>query len=476
MWQFRSNQTYRDLRILKSLFIDEQSLTVTEFAELLECDKKTAYIDLLSINERYNIPNIYVDLKTDLVNVKKDYPFYPTQIYQEFFNNNLEFKVLEYIFVKKNITTYDLTRYFSISESTLYRLIHHLNGNLANYDIVIDPSSYLISGDEINITRFFSQFFIEKNTVNYFGSFTNFQKAALNIYYDMINSVDAVELKPYFRHFQWYFFVSLIRSSSKNRIPVKKSEYDSQRIKLFQTFVDDDNRRIIESIFGLSLKDEEIVNDIFYMYINNLEIEKIKKYRYDVDDVTQLSRKIYNAFNMKSSLTLERFDSLLYRKLNYFYIPNSFLFDQPNYELKKIETIYPKSIKLLDEIFSNFFKEQNKNVEPSIYAELVLFVVNIVPNILQIMSKKEEKVIVNYFLITNSKKDNCVLNILETNFGHKAYFVDQSQTISIEQELLDDGVWITDVPSRASKRTFVINPNFIHLQLEDISLFIDNNK
>lgn len=167
MWKFRSKQTHRDLEILKLFFIYQKSMSVGELASHLNCDVKTVRTRILEINENYDFPKIIYNYDTDSVETSYDPSFWPFKIYKDFYEKNIEFQVLEYLFLKEHVTAYELRDVFGLSESTLFRIIHNLNENLENWDIEIKTRNYAIVGDELAITKFFTQYFTEKMEVSF---------------------------------------------------------------------------------------------------------------------------------------------------------------------------------------------------------------------------------------------------------------------------------------------------------------------
>lgn len=477
MWRFRSKQSSRDLLILKTLFIDEKKITIQQLSKLLDCDIKTARARILEINIHYDaLPNIIYDYETDSVFAEYDPSFWPFMICREFYSNNLEFQILEYLFIHENPTTYEILDFFSISHSTLKRVISNLNLNLKHLDIYIDSKGYRILGDELSITKFFTQYFVEKTQTDYCHRFKNLQQALFNIYRDILETVDQPELKFYFNRFQWSSFVSIVRYSQGYTIP-NKIDIDPEKISGRVSMISKKDVHCIEGLFGISFYDEETVNDIFYLYFHPINNPRYNKYSYSEESVYCLLEDVMQTFSIDyEEKDQEKLYNLLFGYLNQFFSPGFLLFNRPQYEVKQLEKMYPLSIQTFRKIFSSYFMRETGEVEDSIYHQTILFVINTFPKMKQTMSNYEKKIKVNCLFVSSFEISQEVFMFLNNNFSFMAEF-NLVETNSIPQdEDIKKGVWITDVKSLSAKNCLVISPNLMSFQGQLIYDYIENHR
>ncbi|HEY4536832.1 MAG TPA: helix-turn-helix domain-containing protein [Erysipelothrix sp.] len=464
MWQFRSKQTARDLELLKIFYIYQESLTVHQLAERLHCDVKTIRTRILTINNTYNLPKINYDYETDSVSASYDPAFWPFKIYKEFYQQNLEFQVLEYIFIHQHVTTYKLLDTFAISDSTLLRIINNLNQNLEKWDFKISSKNYQIIGDELAITKFFTQYFTEKTATDFFEDFPLFQKAIFNIFIDVLDGLDQYELRAYFMRFQWYTFVSLIRNSQGHTI-TKENNYDAQLIKERIAMLNPQDLREIESLFGLSLENETVVYDVFYFYFNRFEMLKFNKYRYEYEAVLALTQQINGVFSLNYTQAVEaKAATLLYENMNQYFAQSYFLFNRPLYELERMKLLFPKSIQQLQEMIESFIVSNTAlNIE-ALVVYLVLFIIKTFPDFYDKMGDFEEKLEVNCLFVTQEAGVTRTMKFLEDNYAFMARFKLHENDALPNDALLEDALWIVDIQALSSENTLVINTNLLPLQ------------
>lgn len=476
VWKFRSKQTFRDLEILKLLYIYKRTITIHELSDYLNCDIKTIRTHLFEIDKKYDLPSINYDYEIDSVQVSNAQSFWPFKVYKQFYANTLEFQVLEYIFVTKNLTTYKILDEFSISDSTLLRIINNLNYNLKKWNIQIRTRDYEIVGDEIAITRIFTQYFVEKTCTDYFEAFTDYQSAIFNIYLDILEEKDAYELRYYFNRFQWYIFVSLIRYSKNHPIPQARLT-DLKALNLLQTTIEVSDKRVIESVFGFSFDDSNMLNDIFYFYINNIEVPEFNKYTYDKDSVDSLLNELIVSFGLDySERDREKYSRILFENLNQFFVPSYFLFDRPAYEVEKLKALYPSSIAQLELILSEYLKSQTDIIDDSLCNHLILFIITVFPQMTEQINQFEEKIFVQCVLVSNKENKAKLASFLENNFSFVAQFSYYDESILPDEKQLNTGVWITDIPALSADNILVLSPNLLIMQAHEIYSFLKRHQ
>ena len=464
MWQFRSKQTERDLEILKIFYIYQERLTVHQLAERLDCDIKTVRTRLLEINNTYDLPKIVYNYETDSVRAAYEPSFWPFMIYQEFYKNNLEFQVLEYLFIKTHITTYKLLDEFAISDSTLLRIINNLNANLSRWDIKIESKSYRIVGDELAITKFFSQYFIEKMSTDYFEDFETFQVAVFNIFIDIIKSTDFYELRTYYMRFQWYTFVSLIRNSKGHFVKSNHVVTEEEMLKRIEVLNEQD-LKTIESLFGVSLSDPVVTYDVFYFYVNHFEAIRFKKYTYSYETVEALVEEIKEEFNLElSEKGQQRGVQVLYENINHHFVQNYFLFNRSQYEVDRLRKLFPDTIETLYAIFTGFMKETTGVVDEALVAHLILFLYNIYPNFYEKMKAYEAKLEVNCMFVANVEAVVRTMKFLQDNYSFMANFTLHYNDELPGAEKINEELWIVDIQALSSPNTLVINTNLLPMQ------------
>lgn len=83
--------------------------------------------------------------------------------YRKILENDFGFNLLEKTFFEKNLTITHLANENHTSESTIYRTINHLNQVLkSRYSIELSTNPLVMLGNEIDIRRFYSQYFISR--------------------------------------------------------------------------------------------------------------------------------------------------------------------------------------------------------------------------------------------------------------------------------------------------------------------------
>lgn len=159
-----SSLLLRELEVVEFLnsLNDSQLTNIKEITEVLNCSLKTTDNTLKNIEEKY--PYIKLIYSQNTINIKFDLDANMITFYRDIFKQSLSAHILKMIFLKGNITSEDLSKDLYVSTSTLKRKIQVLDETLlSDYNIKISNSPHSFVGKEVDIRRFFINFFSEQN-------------------------------------------------------------------------------------------------------------------------------------------------------------------------------------------------------------------------------------------------------------------------------------------------------------------------
>lgn len=157
-----SNSQRRQLKIIETLLNSEQLYTYTQLEALIQAS-------LPSLKEDLNfIENIFSDQMTLHQTNSGVMAYFKNNISYEFFHqyyitHATPFQLIEQIFYRDDYSIEEAANHFSISTSTVYRLISQINKlTKAKYQITLTTKPIQFRGNELDIRYFFTEYFKQK--------------------------------------------------------------------------------------------------------------------------------------------------------------------------------------------------------------------------------------------------------------------------------------------------------------------------
>lgn len=289
---------------------------------------------------------------------------------------------------------------------------------------------------------------------------------------DILGALDQYELRPYFNRFQWYTFVSLVRYSQGYAIP-HSDQYNHELLMSRINLLRGEDLKAIESLFGLSLNSPKTVNDVFYVYFNQVKHLRFNKFIYFKEAVDRLVSEIDQTFLLAfDEHRFIKMSKLVYEAANGYFAQSYFLFDRPFYELEKLRVFFPKSIHSLQRSVNHFIEKETGVSNDALSTYLILFIINVFPGFYEAMEKYEDKIKVHCFFVSNEDTTESIMKFLSDNFSFIAEFELHSNHHLPQLDDKDD-VWIVDIHALSSKNILVINPNLISMQSNAIFDFLN---
>lgn len=166
MKQLLNKQNARQLALLELLWENEW-LTVSEIVKEIGSVEKTIRTDIKQLNESIQPLKIETSFKYGVF-LNKDLGISKSYLYSIFLQKNIEYQLLEIIFIHPEITKGELCDQLFISETQLNRLHTKINILMKKYEMKVTNDLRII-GNEKNIRKFLSGLLYEKYlSLNFF--------------------------------------------------------------------------------------------------------------------------------------------------------------------------------------------------------------------------------------------------------------------------------------------------------------------
>lgn len=363
------------LKLIEMLSEDKRWYTLQDLTDTFSCTERMIKNDLAEIKElfpQYNLISSHKGIKIvyeDNLSLEIAYKY--------FYDNSLNFKILNYVFFHPNINIEDLANEFYLSVSSLYRIISDINNTIKlHYSVFISKNPVKISGKELDVRYFFSQFFAE-NHYFFDWAFPDIDEKALEefVIYFFKNSGFPMSFSI-FNTVKVFTAVNIERIKDnnsnendaflKNKIDLLYSNYSqlpdfSEKISYF------------EDKLGLSLHKENleqlfiffIQENFFFSFEEFIEDSTINKYtKSSLDFLNTSLEELTNKYSInisnKPSLVLNIHNTAHLDKKEMFY--NYILFDKKKETLSNLENIHPEFYNDVEALLNEYLKViRNKN-------------------------------------------------------------------------------------------------------------------
>lgn len=157
----RSNELRR-LRIAETLYTKDDWMTISDLAKELNVSTRILKYDI------DNFTNLFDDFTIETSHYGIRLQFHNNKSLKTLYKNVMEqstsFQLLETLFFEENYSTFELADVLYLSQSTLYRMIEHINDVVSSYGFQIETNPCRIVGDEQSIRSFYTVYFYEKYT------------------------------------------------------------------------------------------------------------------------------------------------------------------------------------------------------------------------------------------------------------------------------------------------------------------------
>ncbi|MEG0312588.1 MAG: helix-turn-helix domain-containing protein [Carnobacterium sp.] len=370
------------------------------------------YID--DLNVLIHPISIYF-IDTNSVNIHYPDSLNYQHIYKSIYVNNLNYSLLELLFLEENNTLETLEEHFFLSESTLRRTISFINQRLAPFDIIIDTKNFNIIGDEKNIIQFFVSYFQEKYTFQDIKLGNSLVQFLDYIYSDFTKFLNFPTNFPTKNRFIFWVGVGLKRIERNHSLPINNnSEYLTQFTHFFDALLKEQHNQKLKLEHNLTSRSFAEALTFFietgFLFSNDGLNQLIEKHPDLRDNYQKIS---YILLELEEIFTISMTESA-----------------KTNMQLKLMNgfTFYQKLI----------FKGGLLNDVPLQFKQRTLFIINRLPEIIQRTFKKyfphEDEWMANYFIyiiithwdtfIPNMLKKAPIIHVgivVETDLEHALY-------------------------------------------------------
>lgn len=162
MYMLLEDNENRHFHFIKYLHHKNDWVKLPEIATALSCSERSLKYDLAYFKKDTSIFTIETSTKGVRVVFadNKNFKCFSASVLEQ----SLSYQLLEKIFFDEQYSVPDLAELLFVGSSTLYALINKINHQLIPYEIEIETKPCRITGNEINIRKFFYIYFYEKHT------------------------------------------------------------------------------------------------------------------------------------------------------------------------------------------------------------------------------------------------------------------------------------------------------------------------
>lgn len=161
MKKLLSNRYRRQLELIEILLQKKDWVHLKDLADTLDCTTRILKEDLSQL--RVAFEDIDFQSSTRGVRIAQPDSLNIERVYHYFFEESVNFSLLEYLFFHHHISADELAQRFDISLSTLYHVVHKISKTLQEkYNITIRLNPVRLVGDEMDIRYFYAQYFAER--------------------------------------------------------------------------------------------------------------------------------------------------------------------------------------------------------------------------------------------------------------------------------------------------------------------------
>lgn len=156
-----SSKEKRQLELMEFLVTSDEWTHLKNLAEKFICTERILKQDLAELREIF--PQITIHSSTNGIKAKFDRETSIEDIYRHFFINSQNFSLLEYIFFHEGESISEVSNAFYTTSANLYRIVSKIVKEMnPHYQISIQLTPVSITGNEIDIRYFYTQYFSER--------------------------------------------------------------------------------------------------------------------------------------------------------------------------------------------------------------------------------------------------------------------------------------------------------------------------
>ena len=147
------------LRLLKSLMLEEETESVQSMAKKLNVSKSSLENYIMDLDEILNKYHGDIQLIEEGTSLRLEMAngFSMSQVENDFYLNSTKYQIINYLFHHREFSPVFLSNELLVSESTLFRKIKELNHSLKEFNISIWQGRLI--GEEAQIRYFYFQFY-----------------------------------------------------------------------------------------------------------------------------------------------------------------------------------------------------------------------------------------------------------------------------------------------------------------------------
>lgn len=187
-------------------------------------------------------------------------------LYQTFLRESKAFRLLELVFIDEGIDIPKLSEILSVSVPTVYRMIDHINAEMAQYDFGIEKNPCRVVGNEGQIRYFYSQYFDEKYSYLAYP-FETIDEEALDYFLNFF--IDLTEIPvdfAFYNIFKLTTSVNLIRYRQNHLVDTDEIQINfDEIIPHLEVYMDEFKR--VEKKLQVQIS-TELIHQIFTPYVH----------------------------------------------------------------------------------------------------------------------------------------------------------------------------------------------------------------
>ncbi|WP_240915996.1 helix-turn-helix domain-containing protein [Erysipelothrix sp. HDW6C] len=469
----------RQLTIMERLYIYKTSENVMHLANELGCVQSTIVQAVEDINAFYNVPKIMIDEQSKNLVYEMIVDFDDTSIYRQFYEQQIEFEILEAIFYDSTYLQGELAERFHMSESTLKRTINRVNKSLKLIGFQINSNPYRFHGQESNIQNFFVQYFLEKQKVDNI-IYAEVQRIFSLIEHITIEKFDIAELHGAESLGKMMLFVSLIRYSQGARF-----RENAQLLKFNQwilTNIAAEEWDVLASHLKIEI-DQEMVGNVYFFLSPEILFNSGVMHL----EVSELLLDIAEAFELEITSKYSTVYASVLSTCFINYRNNSFiLYDQHQHFYTRMQMMFPNSTSKLNDLVvdyllrnqdyleNNYLKWNESGFSIEGFAQFIIWtVVGFLPGLVGQIEAKEDKLTIALVVDSISDENRYVVKRIMSLFAHSANFVHFQNPDEMLQYKGDVRGCITDQKNEVEIPTLRIESRLIFGEIHRISNFIE---
>ena len=262
-----SSKEKRQLELMEYLMSSRKWTHIKILSEKFMCTERILKQDIAELREAF--PHIDIQSSTNGIKAYFTKETSLQDIYRYFFSNSQNYSLLEYMFFHEGETITEISNAFYTTPANLYRIVNKLEKDIQtkyNFNIQLSPIS--ITGNEVDIRYFFTQYFSERY---YFleWPFADFSEEDLDefakYFYEPTNYPMTFAT---FHMYKWMVMIGIYRVRNKHYVPIPDNFFE----EIFPPFAQlpDIEEKLVyfSEKFQLSLT-PEVLAQIFLSFIQD---------------------------------------------------------------------------------------------------------------------------------------------------------------------------------------------------------------